>query len=52
MVHQYEKSVKDSVKEAHLHHQMAPDVEETSAPPSTSQKVSAAQSHHNLFTAE
>jgi hypothetical protein len=52
LAHQYEKAVENNVKEAHLHQQMALDIEETIPFPSTPQKLSAVPSHHNLFTAE
>ena len=52
LAHRYEKAVENNVKEAHLHHQMALDVEETILPPSAPQKLSAVPSHHNLSIAE
>ena len=49
LARQYEKAVTTNAKEAHLHHQMAVNVQE-SIPASDPQKLTAV--HHNRFTAE
>lgn len=56
LARKYGQAMKTSAREADLHHQMAMHAEEVSDPASNPQKLTekltAAQSHHNRFTAE
>ncbi len=55
LVRKYEQAVKTNVKEAQLHHQMAQmamQAEENTHRASDVKRLTAAQSHHDRFTAE
>lgn len=52
MARKYKRAVIANAREAHLHYQMAMHAKEDSNPASNPQKLTAAQSHHNRFTAE
>jgi hypothetical protein len=52
LARKYEQAVKSNVKEAHLHHQMALQLEENGGPASHLQRLTANESHQNGVSAD